>query len=210
MKLTLYYAPFSCALIPHVLLTETGAEFDVEVMSLRSGDHLKPEFLRINPRHRVPVLLIDGQPLVETMAMELFLARSFPAARLMPADFRDEIRAVSLLAWCASGIHPTLTPNALPQRYCDLPDSEDSVRRCAQKLLHENYALADQMLAGREWFFEHFTAVDAHFFWCFRRGQNFGVDVSAYPHCRAHFERMRARPSVQRLEAFEAEVLARG
>jgi glutathione S-transferase len=127
----------------------------------------------------------------------------------MPADFKQEIRAISLLAWCASGIHPTLTPNMLPHRYCDLPGSEESVRRCAQKLMHENYQIAETLLSGREWFFDHFTCPDVHFFWCYRRATLFGIDVSGYPSCMAHFERMKQRPSVQELLAYEAEVLAR-
>jgi hypothetical protein len=36
--------------------------------------------------------------------------------------------------------------------------------------LFENYQIAEEILAGRDYFFDHFTAVDAHFFWCFRRG----------------------------------------
>jgi glutathione S-transferase len=208
MKLVLVYAPITCSLVPYILLTEAGAEFEVRPVNVFRGEHLSPEFLRLNPKHRVPVLLQDGEPLTETIAIQLWIARTFAAARLLPADFNQETKAISLMAWCASGIHPTLTPNVLPQRYCDLPGSEESVRRCAQKLLHENYQIAEQLLSGREWFFDHFTCPDVHFFWCFRRGMLFGVDVSAYPSCMAHFERMKERPSVQKLLAYEAQVLA--
>lgn len=207
MTLTLLYAPNTCALVSYVLLTEAGAAFDTRPTNLVKGEHLAPGFLALNPRHRVPVLLIDGQPLTETVAIAQWIARTFPAARLFPADAMDEIRAIELMAWCASGIHPTLTPNALPQRYCDVPGSEDGVKRAAQKLMHENYRIAEARLTGREWFFDHFTAPDVHFFWCFRRGQQFKADVTDYPACRAHFERVKARPSVQRLLAYEAEVL---
>jgi glutathione S-transferase len=117
---------------------------------------------------------------------------------------------ISFLSWCASGIHPRLTPNALPQRYCDLPGSEDSVRRCAQKLLRGSYTLADAMLGDdRDWFFGEFSAADAYFFWCFRRGMQFGVDVSPYRRCQAHFQRMSERASVQQLLSFEKSVIER-
>jgi glutathione S-transferase len=205
MKLELIYAPISCALVPYILLEEAGAEFTVRPKNLQRGEHLKPDFLALNPKHRVPILLRDGEPLTETIAMQLWIARTWPAAKLLPTD---EIAAIELLAWCATTIHPALTPNALPQRYCDLPGSEESVRRCAQKLIHENFAIADKRLAGREWFFDHFTCPDVHFFWCFRRAMIFGVDLASYPNCMAHFERTKARPSTQKLLAYEAEVLA--
>jgi glutathione S-transferase len=208
MKLALYYAPTACSLVPYLILTEAGAEFEVQPLNLRRDEHTTAEFRRINPKQAVPVLMIDGQPLTENVAIQIWIARNYPSAALLPTEPLQEIRAISFLAWCASGIHPKLTPNALPQRYCDLPGSEDSVRRCAQKLLRGSYGIAEDLLAdGRDWFFERFTAADAYFFWCFRRGTQFGMDLSVFGRCTAHFERMQRRPSVQRLMAFEKTVL---
>jgi glutathione S-transferase len=209
MKLTLMYSPISCAMVPYIALTEAGAEFEVQVIDFMRGQHMSPEYLRVNPKHKVPVLVIDGEPLSENVAIQLWIARSYPAARLLPHGGLQEFKAISLLAWCASGIHPFLTPNVLPQRYCDLPGSEDSVRRCAQKILVENYAIAEGLLAGRDWFFDQFTLPDAYFFWCFRRGAQFKVDQSAFPACRAHFERVSQRASVQKLLSFEADTIER-
>lgn len=209
MKLTLYYAPNACSLVPYVTLTEAGADFDVEPVNLGKGQQNSPEYLRLNPKHKVPVLVIDAEPLTENVAIQIWIARNFPKAKLLPSDPMQEIHAISLMAWCASGIHPALTPNFNPTRYCDLPGSEESVKRCAQKLLDENFRVADGLLAGREWFFDHFTAVDAHFFWCFRRATQFNLanlDVWAFKNCSAHFERMKQRASVRKLLAFESQV----
>jgi glutathione S-transferase len=207
MMLTLYYAPMTCALVPYVSLAETGADFQVQNVNTRSGQNHSPEFLRVNPKHKVPVLVIDGEALTENVAIQIWIARKYPAARLLPAEPRDEIKAISLMAWCASGIHPHLTPNARPQNYCDLPGSEESVKRVANRLLFEDFAIADGMLAGREWFFAHFTAVDAYFFWCFRRALSFKLDLSQFGNCMAHFERMQERPSVRTVSAYEKQVL---
>ncbi|MBI3045194.1 MAG: glutathione S-transferase family protein [Betaproteobacteria bacterium] len=158
MKLTLYYAPMTCALVPYV-------------------------------------------------ALQIWIHRQFPKAKLLPADPMQEVRAISLMAFFASGIHPHLTPNVRPQNYCDLPGSEDGVKRVANRLLFEDLKIVDDLLAGREWFFAHFTAVDAYFFWCFRRALTFKLDLAAFPNCMAHFERMQRRPSVQKVTAFEKKVL---
>ena len=206
MKLTLCYAPLTCALVPYVTLTEAGADFDVRNINSRAGENRSPEFLALNPKHKVPVLVIDGEPLTENVAIQIWIARRFPQARLLPAEPAAEIKAISLMAWCASGIHPHLTPNARPQNYCDLPGSEESVKRVANKLLFEDFAIADGLLAGREWFFDHFTAADAYFFWCLRRAMSFKLDVSAFKNCVAHFERMKLRPSVQKVLAYEKQV----
>lgn len=207
MKLILYYAPIACSLVPYVTLTEAGAEFEVRPINIRKGQQMTPEFLQFNPKHKVPVLVIDDEPLTENVAIQIWIARNFPDAGLLPRDSIDEYKAISILAWCASGIHPTLTPNLKPEKYCDFPGSEDSVRRCAQRLMLENFQHADDLLRGRDWFFDEFTAPDAYFFWCFRRGIQFGVDVSGFTNCVAHFERVKARPSVQRVFSYEAQVL---
>lgn len=204
MKLTLYYAPMTCALVPYVTLTEARADFSVVDLNTRANDHKTPEFLALNPKHKVPVLLIDGEPLTENVAIQIWIARKFPTARLLP-DGPDEIRATSLMAWFASTVHPHLTPNARPQNYCDVPGSEESVKRVANTLLFEDLAIADARLRGRGWFFDDFTAVDAYFFWCFRRAMSFGLDVSQFASCIAHFDRVSARESVQKVLAHEKE-----
>ena len=206
MKLTLYFAPMTCALVPFVTLTEAGAEFDVRSINTRNGQNHAPDFLKLNPKHKVPVLVIDGEPLTENVALQIWIARRFPEATLLPAEPKQEIRAISLMAFCASGIHPHLTPNARPQNYCDLPGSEESVKRVANKLLFEDLKVMDDLLAGREWFFAHFTACDAYFFWCFKRALSFKLDLAAFGNCRAHFERMQRRPSVQNVLAHEKRV----
>jgi glutathione S-transferase len=198
----------SWSMRPWVLMREAKIPFEeVPLKFDESGGGLRVAGIeRYSAAGKVPVLLIDGEPLTENVAIQIWIARRFPAARLLPAEPRAEIKAISLMAWCASGIHPHLTPNARPQNYCDLPGSEESVKRAANKLLNEDFTLADGLLAGREWFFEHFTAPDAYFFWCFRRAISFKVDVSGFRNCVAHFERMRERPSVKKVLTYEKQV----
>jgi glutathione S-transferase len=208
MKLQLYFAPIACSMVPYINLTEAGADFEVLPVNMGRGQHNSPEYLKLNPKHKVPVLVVDGEPLTENVAINIWIARNFPAARLLPADPKQEIKAISLLAWCASGIHPALTPNNNPKRYCDMPGSEESVKQCAQKLLDENFTVADGLLEGREWFFDHFTAADSYFFWTFIRATRFDLkylDLNRFTHCMAHLERMKQRPSVRKLLAFEKQ-----
>jgi glutathione S-transferase len=208
MQLILYYAPNACSLVPYVTLTEAGASFEVRPLNFRRSEHMTPEYLQLNPKHKVPLLVIDGERLTENVAIQIWIARNFPAAKLLPAEPMQELHAISLLAWCASGIHPFLSRINSPPRVCDLPGSEESVRRLAAQQLFENYKIADNMLTDRQWFFDHFTAVDAHFFWCFRRGTQFNLDLSEFENCIAHFERMQQRPSVRKLLTYEQEVLS--
>ena len=142
----------------------------------------------------------------ENPAIQVWIARYFPKAKLLPEDPMQYVKAISILSFCASGIHPFLFRINSPQLVCDLTDAEPAVKRLAQKQLFEKFEVAEAMLAGREWFFDHFTAADAHFFWCFRRGTLFPRDQSQFANCARHFERMKQRPSVQKLLNYEKEV----
>jgi glutathione S-transferase len=206
MDIALYYAPITCALAPYITLTEAGATFEVRPLNFRQGQHTSPEYLKINPKHKVPLLIVDGRILSESVAIQTWIARTFPQARLLPADPWQELQAISLMSWCSGGIHPFLARINSPPRVCDVAATEASVTRLAAANLAELFKIADDLLAGREYFFDHFTAPDAHFFWCQRRARQFELDFSGFRHCTAHFERMLQRPSVQKVLAFEKSV----
>jgi len=208
MNIVLYYAPATCALAPYITLTEAGAAFEARPVNMRKGQNRTPDYLKLNPKHQVPVLVVDGEPLTESPAIQIWIARHFPAAKLLPAGEAAELKAISLMSFCASGIHPFLARINAPARVCDMPGAEPAVVRAASAMLDEKFAVIDDLLAGREFFFDHFTAPDAHFFWCYRRGTQFNLDLKRFKHCTAHFERMLERPSVKKLLAFEQQVQA--
>ena len=206
MNITLYYAPITCALAPYVTLTEAGAKFEVRPLDFKRGQNTSAEYLKLNPKHKVPLLVVDGKTLSESVAIQIWIARSFPDAKLLPSDPWQELQSVSLMSWCSGGIHPFLSRINSPSRVCDTPETEGSVRRLAADNLTELFKIADDLLAGREYFFDRFTAPDAHFFWCQRRARQFDLDITGFKHCVAHFDRMMQRSSVQKLLAFEKSV----
>lgn len=206
MDITLYYAPITCALAPYITLTEAGAKFEVRPLDFKRGQNTSPEYLKLNPKHKVPLLVVDGKALSESIAIQIWIARTFPDAKLLPSDPWLELQAISLMSWCSGGIHPFLSRINSPPRVCDTPETEESVKRLAADNLMELFKIADDLLAGREYFFDRFTAPDAHFFWCQRRARQFDLDITAFKHCVAHFDRMMQRSSVQKLLAFEKSV----
>jgi glutathione S-transferase len=208
MEIVLYYALNTCALAPYVTLTEADASFEVKPLNFRKDEQRLPTYLRLNPKHKVPLLLVDGEPLTESPAIQIWIARNFPQAKLLPTDPWQELKAISILSWCASGIHPYLSRINSPSKVCDVAGAEQGVIQAAKSFLFENYKIAEDMLAGREFFFDHFTAADAHFFWCLRRGAQLGADAAEFPNCMAHFEKIKKRPSVRKLFAYEKAVQA--
>ena len=82
MNLELYYAPGACSFVPHVALeaikAATGQDYEPKLIKLHKGEHRTPEYLALNPNGQVPVLMTDGKPLAQIVAICDFLDRSFP------------------------------------------------------------------------------------------------------------------------------------
>jgi hypothetical protein len=105
MEILLYYAPNTCALAPYVTLTEANASFEAKPLNFRKNEHRLPAYLRLNPKHKVPLLMIDGEPLTESPAIQIWIARNFPHAKLLPSDPWQERRSRS-----CRGARPTYIP----------------------------------------------------------------------------------------------------
>jgi len=208
-KLTLYFGPGACSLVPHITLEEAGAPFEAKPIALRKGQQREPEYLALNPKGKVPLLLIDGRPLTENVAIAYYLAKTFPNAKLLPSgDVEAEAQALSLLSWCASGIHPRIGAFFGPQRLTDLPDSADNVKKLAGEDTAKNFALIEKLLTGKDWALGQWSVVDAYFFVFWRWANFLKIDVSAYPNYAKHAARMAERPSVVRALSREAEASA--
>src|SRR5215472_15370646 len=83
--LTLFFAPGSSSMAPHIALHEIGAPFEARPLSLAKRETRAPEYLAVNPEGKVPALVIDGRVLTEVAGILYYLAKRFPAAGLLPA-----------------------------------------------------------------------------------------------------------------------------
>ena len=207
MGLTLYYAPGACSLVPHVALEEAGAAFDTVRLILAEGDQRKPDYLALNPKGRVPTLLVDGEPLTEVIAIVTYLDRRFATAGILPGhDPLLLARAYEVMTWLASTVHVAFAQITRAERYADDPDIKAALaapgRQRFIRALDGLEALAahkDAWLVG-----ETFTAVDSYALVVRRWAERIGVDLSAYPAWTAKGDRALARPSVVRVLAHES------
>src|ERR1700733_15342203 len=84
--LTLYYAPHTISLATHILLEEVGADYSTVRIDFGKSEQRSPDYLKINPKGRVPALVTDKGILTETPAMLVFVAQSFPKMNLALID----------------------------------------------------------------------------------------------------------------------------
>lgn len=214
--LDFYYAPGACSLVSHIALEEAGLAFDGHAVALMRGDNRHPAFLTMSPLGKVPVLVVDGQPLVETLAIVAWLQRVRPAAGLTPSrdDPFDAARDESLLSWFAATVHPIFTRFRVPPAIVGDPACFGPVVAHAAPALAQSFGVAAAHLADNPWLLGEWSIADAYLYWLWTEAVGAGFDASAFPGLVAHARRVAQRPSVQRALAREtaavADFVARG
>ena len=84
--LKLYYSPGACSLASHVALEEAKASYTTRRVDLKNGEQRSPEYLKINPKGRVPALATENGILRESPVILRYIAQTFPAAKLANND----------------------------------------------------------------------------------------------------------------------------
>lgn len=195
----LYYAPGACSMGIHLLLEEIGKPYELQKIALPQGEHLRPPFTEINPKSKVPTLeRDDGSILTEFPAIALWLARTNPESKLWPEDVEDQARALEAMDYVVATVHMRgFSRMFRPSAYTPSAADEEKVKATGREMFANGLALIDKALAGKEYVVGRFSVADAALFyveyWAARVAK---LDLP--PNCAAHFERMLARPSVQR------------
>jgi glutathione S-transferase len=203
----LYWYPGTCARVPFVALEEIGAPFEA-ILENRMAE--RPEYLLINPKGSVPTLMIGDEPLTENLAIQTYLARRHPEAKLLPLGDPDtETRVLEMQSWFASSLHPLVRQLRFPRWYSDDPAAHESLRAKAALQLERGFTTLDSRLADREWLFDNWSLVDVHLLWLWFRATGSGLDGSQFPRLADHAVRCEAWASVARvLEREETELAA--
>jgi len=202
MKLELYFAPGACSFVPHVALeaiqAATGQAFEPKLVKLHKGEHKTPEYLAMNPNGQVPVLVADGKPLTQIVAVCEFLDRSFPKAGLLPTEPWARAQALSQLAWLNNTVHPTFTHVFRTAEFAESEPAQADVKKTAQARYRKLLERIQGWISGASpyWFGDRIAFHDAYAFTLLRWGGIAGIDPKVLPGYLAYVERVMAAPPV--------------
>jgi glutathione S-transferase len=198
VNLELYFAPGACSFVPHAGLeaikAATGQEFTPKLVKLHKGEQKTPEYLALNPNGQVPVLVVDGKPLTQIVAICDFLDRGFAQAGLLPKDPWTRSQALSQLAWMNSTPHTTFTRVFFPERFADSEGGKAEVKKKAA----ETFRGCLEQLQKAAGFG---VLSDAYAFTLLRWGGYAGIDPNAFPVLKQRVETaMKTPPLAAALE----------
>ena len=195
--LTLYYAPGACSLASHIVLEESGEKYEAKRVDLAKGEQRTEGYLKIHPLGRVPALILDGgEPLTENTAILPYLGKRFG---LWPKDPIAEARALSLIGFFASSVHPAHAHISRPERYAADKSCYPDIQEQGRKTFHTHLKQIDGMLAGRQWLSDQYSVLDPYAFTFYSWGVRRELPMAELKSFTAFKDRMLLRPAVRRI-----------
>lgn len=199
--LKLYYAPRTCSLATHIALEDVGADYSTVRISFADNQQRSPDYLKINPKGRVPALVTDRGILTETPAMLAFVAQSFPAARLAPLDDPFAFAEVQAFnSYLCSTLHIAHAHRMRGHRWVDADDTAAIAamqRKVPQSVTAGFEQVEHDMFKGPWVMGERYTICDPYLFTLAQWLEADGVDLARIPKVVDHRRRMSERPSVR-------------
>jgi glutathione S-transferase len=201
----LYYSPGACSLAPHIALEELGIAYEAVLVSIKDGDHKKADYLKINPKARVPALNVDGKILTETVAILTYLGGGFADRGLWPKETWKQAEAISLMAWLASSVQVSFAGAIRPERYATDTAAHEAIKATGRALVEKYYGDIEKHLTGKTFAMGgQYTVCDPYLLVFYRWGYRIGLNMKElFPVWTRHAHRVASRPTVKRV--LEAE-----
>lgn len=149
--LTFYYATNSCALASHIALEEAGAAYETRWIDFGAAEQTKPDYLKINPKGRVPSLMTERGVLTETPAILAYIAQTHPKAKLAPLDDPFALAELqSFISYLCSTVHVAHAHRARGYRWTDDPAAVEAMKKKVPQSVGACFDLIERkMFRGR-------------------------------------------------------------
>ena len=180
--LVLYHFPGACSQVTVCALEMAGLPYRLELVDLSKDAQSSEAYLAVSPLGKVPTLLVDGQVMIENLALLTFIAALRPDCGIFPADASPQARAETVggMAFCSGTLHPQIRGIANPQRITT--GDGEPVREKSRYLAAKSFAYAEKRLAARGgWWLGQPTIVDVYLNWAASVARRVGLDMGAYP-----------------------------
>ena len=180
-----------------VVLAEKSLPYEIVPIDLRAQAQKTPDYLKLNPYGKVPVLTDDDTVLYESCIINEYLEEKYPNPPLLPKDPGNKAKARILIDYgmahfdgAYQKLRMELAKDPKEQSQQVIDNAKSDLKKLLQRLEND---IGDQpYLVG------DFSLVDADLIPRFTRLEGFGVlPDPSLPRLGKYLERMKARPSVK-------------
>ena len=201
-KITLFHSPQTRSSGALNLLEELHAPYELHVLNMKAGEQRQPAYLAVNPMGKVPAILHGDALITEQAAISIYLSDLFPEAGITPAI--GDVRRGPFLRWLvfyAACFEPAAVDRAMKREpgstgMSPYGDYDTTINTIIGQLSKSTYMCGDK-----------FTAADVLWGTALTWMTGFGI-VESVPVIKAYIDRWNQRPSVAKVAAIDAKLLA--
>lgn len=202
----LYYSPGACSMASHIALEETGQPYEAQETSLSTEAHKKPEYLAINPRGKVPALVVDDKVITENTAILFYIGRRFPQTGMLPDDTIELCHVISQLAWFSNTPHISQREIMRPYRYVSQQEHYEDAKETGRRTYWENLQEIDGLIGDRRWIMgDRYTMADPYSLVFYRWGVRAKLPMSDLKSFTRVKNQLMERKAVQTILAREGD-----
>lgn len=192
----------SCAVASHIALEEVGAAYSVTRLDYAAKQQRSPDYLKINPKGRVPALVTERGVITETPAILFYIGQTFPASRLIPADPFEIGQMQDFNSYLCSTVHPVFAHGFRGERWSDDPAIIDGMKVKVPQNVRDCFAVIEKDYLRGPWVMgEQFTVADIYLYTVATWLDDETHGTRALPKVMDHRSRVAARPAVRRVRA---------
>ena len=199
----LYYAPTPNGWKISIMLEEAGMEYKVIPVNLGAGDQFKPEFLKISPNNRMPVIVDSDGPggeeisVFESGAILMYLGEK--SGKFFPQSDKERIKVLEWLFWQIGGLGPMAGQvshfvNYAPNFPGDHSYSEKRYKNEYDRLL----GVMNMVLEERDFLAGEYSIADMASFPWVTAYKRYEVDLDSFKNVRRWFDEIKSRPAVRK------------
>ena len=198
-SLKVYGAPKTRTVRTLWMMGELDIPYELVPVTTYDGSNLKPDYLAVNPGGKVPAIDDDGFVLGESMAINLYLAKSYGKA-LYPATPQGEARAWQWSFWAVTEVDKTIIDWALHSSVLPEAERDPKRARAARLELERPLEVLEGALKAGPWLVEgRFTVADLNAASVMYRA--LWMDLGDKPHARDWLRRCWDRPAARQARA---------
>jgi glutathione S-transferase len=197
MSLTFYFAPMSTATVTEIVLEELGVPCERVKLDFQKGETKKPEYTKLNPNGKVPLVVHDGTPIFESAAITMYVGETFGVEKkLYPAPGPKRGEAMKWIVWTNVTLGEAVyrwarnTQNWVPEEQRNAKTGEAAAKDVADLL-----GILDGALAGKQFLVGDFTLADAHVNSFVDWLRHMKIDMSTLSNLNAWSKRCTERPA---------------
>lgn len=201
MNLVFYYSPMSTATITELVIEELNLPCKRIKMDLAAKETRKPEYLKLNPNGKVPLIVHNDQPIWESAAITMYLGESFGVEKgLYPAAGTKRGEAMMWINWTSSTLSSEVyrwAQNTL--EWCPADERNEKAGQAALKEINNCLSIFNQELSNKKFVLGDYSLVDTHMNSFIDWLRHMKIDFSAYSWINSWSDRCCARPAYKKV-----------